>query len=113
MPFVDINVTKIQLFHYYNEDIEIIKPYIGSQLYRINKKTETCECFVVINISTKKNGKNKGLIDKITLCSKIDDSGERIEYDPQKKIILRLNNHGKWWNSSLRKEYRFSWNSIK
>ena len=111
MPYVNNNPTQVQSFDYNHQNMNIVRPYIGSKLYRVNKKT--LDGFVVTKVFTKQKGKNKGVVDKIYLCKITSDCDNNIEYDPQKKIILQLNNHGRWWNAKLQREYVFYWDTLK
>lgn len=112
MPFISLAQTSCQEYIYQNNILEIVSPNIGVILYRINRKTKEIQKFVVTEQSTKRNGNNKNVIDRITLYLVKSINDKNIEYNEKDSIILHLTNHGAWWSKRLEKEFIFSWNYL-
>ena len=112
MPFLTVRYTETQEFVYGNNIQKIVRPVVGSKLYRIDRKTKNIYIYIVTTICTKKSGKNANVVDTIYLHMVTNELDEhQIEYDSERSIILYLNNHGNWWTTLLNKEYKHSWNS--
>ncbi len=109
---LSVNVPRTQSYLYRNEYVEILCPLVGSILNRTVKKTGSSEMFVVFDRSMKSKGNNKGVIDLIRLESidNIDVDDNTVFYkDTDYPLVLKLTNHGQWWNKRLLSEFSFEW----
>lgn len=102
-----------QNYFYNKEQITIIKPEIGSILYRSTKDEKNIQKFIVFTTSCKKNGKNKGVQDRIVLYEVINIERGVANFRQESEMILYLTNHGEWWTNDLLKTYKFSWNKLR
>jgi len=99
-----------QIYHYRNENIKVIRPNIGSVLIRTNKSTKESEKFVVVSVSKKTRGINRGIIDGIRLEPVFSVKRDMVLVGSTIiPFTLRLTNHGNWWSNNLAKRYEFKW----
>ena len=95
----------------FNESlITIVKPQIGSLLYRMKRKTKKLSIYIVFYSNIRQKGKNRGIIDlvKLELINNIENNNVIFTHSNY-PLILKLTNHGEWWSKKLKLEFKFQW----
>ncbi len=65
---------------------------------------------VVVQVQTKARGANRGIADIVFFCSVKQIVADRVYYDQNiRPFVLKLTNHGKWFNAEHLKNFDFSW----
>ena len=106
--FVEFCPPKTDVYKYNNEEKVVFCPTIGSILKRFCLNNNNIEYYVVINAFIKKQGCNKGLVDRIILEPLDHFVGNNVYYKKSDyPLILSLTNHGSWWVKAMLKEYEF------
>ncbi len=108
-----INQTLLQKYQYKDETFVIVKPVIGSLLYRYPIDSKTYDLFVVVKTERKRNGTtNRGIIDTVTLKgAQLNQDRSLVNVGNKQIMIFWLTPHGSWWKKSMNTEYIFSWDN--
>ncbi len=99
-----------QPYHHNGQTIRIVCPDIESDLCKTDKHTGITENYAVVNIFRKSRGINRGIIDRVQLQPIYDmDANQMSVGETDIPYILKLTNHGNWWDKWSTRQYNFAW----
>ncbi len=102
-----------QPYHHNGEITEIVSPKVGCVLSKTGKRTGIIEKYAVVETSCKTRGVNRGIIDRIRLQPIFDiEANQMLVGKTDIPYILKLTNHGNWWDKNSTRQYDFAWCSF-